>query len=96
VEASGLIVRTASAGSLESSDCLVTVTPSESIEIDYSGANAKLFTSRAKRLTAEILKKYSISGASVHIHDQGAIEAAMRARVETALERAMEAEEDEG
>jgi citrate lyase subunit gamma (acyl carrier protein) len=73
----------------------VTVTPSDSTEIDYRGANAGLFSSRTTKLAMETLKRYSVSGAAVHIQDQGAIEATLRARIETALERAMEEDVDE-
>ena len=85
-----MIVRTASAGTLESSDCLVTLSPAESIEIDYSGANKKLFQKRTDRIARDVLAEYSAGNARIHIQDQGALEVTLRARIETALERAME------
>ena len=85
-----MIVRTASAGTLESSDCLVTLSPAESIEIDYSGANKKLFQKRTERIARDVLAEYSAGNARIRIQDQGALEVTLRARIETALERAME------
>ncbi|MDR1965642.1 MAG: citrate lyase acyl carrier protein [Synergistaceae bacterium] len=85
------ISKTASAGSVESSDCLVTVTPADSIEIDYSGANKKIFEKRTEAMTRAILAEYSVTAGRVHIQDQGAIEITLRARIETAVERALEA-----
>ena len=37
-----MIVRTASAGTLESSDCQVTVSPAETTELEYGGANSAI------------------------------------------------------
>ncbi len=86
------IVRTASAGTLESSDCQVTVSPAETTELEYGGANSAIFANRTKRLVDEVLKEHNIGGVKVSIHDQGAIEITIRARLETALERASEPE----
>lgn len=86
-----MIVRSANAGTLESSDCLVTVMPAETIEIEYAGANEKIFRGRTEDLVREILGKYSLTGGAVKIQDSGALEVTLRARIETALERAMEA-----
>lgn len=83
-----MIVKTASAGSLESSDCLVTVVGADGVEIDYSGANGKLFQTRTERLLREILDARSLSGVRVQIQDQGALEVTLRARIEAALDRA--------
>lgn len=87
-----MIARIASAGTLESSDCLVTAAPAESIEIEYNGANRMLFRRRTEALVREVFRKYALTGGSVRIQDQGALEVTLRARVETAVERAMEAQ----
>jgi citrate lyase subunit gamma (acyl carrier protein) len=84
-----LIVQSANAGTLESSDCLVTVAPAESIEIEYNGANEKIFRKRTEDLAREILGRYSLAGGAIKIQDSGALEVTLRARIETAVERAM-------
>ena len=66
------IVRTASAGTLESSDCQVTVSPAETTELEYGGANSAIFANRTRRLVDEVLKEHNIGGVKVSIHDQGA------------------------
>ncbi len=84
------IAKTASAGTLESSDCLVSVAPAASLELDYRGGNAELFRGRTGKLVEEVFKSYGLGGGRVTVQDQGAILATLRARLETALERAFE------
>ncbi|MDR1580158.1 MAG: citrate lyase acyl carrier protein [Synergistaceae bacterium] len=83
-----MTTETASAGTLESSDCLVTVTLSGN-GIEYEGANSSIFLSRTERIVREAMEKYSVDNASIRIQDQGALELTLRARVETAIERAL-------
>lgn len=86
------LLHTASAGTLESSDCVVTVSPSETFALDYRGANSVIFAQRTETLVREILDKHSIAAAGVVIQDQGAIEITIKARLETALLRAAKGE----
>ena len=86
------LLHTASAGTLESSDCVVTVSPGETLELDYRGANSVIFAKRTEALVREILGKHFVSGANVVIQDQGAIEITIKARLETALLRAAKGE----
>lgn len=87
-----MIIRTASAGTLESSDCQVTVSPSETTELEYSGANSVIFAKRTRNLVDEVLGENNVGHAKITIHDQGAIEITIRARLETALKRASKRE----
>ena len=82
-----MLKRKAQAGTLESSDCLVTVEPSASSSFEYGGANAAIFRKRVSGITEEIAARYE-GAASVRIEDHGAVEATLRARIETAFERA--------
>ncbi len=82
------LIRTASAGTLESSDCLVTVSPSETLELEYKGANSVVFAERTRQLVETVADQYSLKGAKILIQDQGALEITMRARLETAVMRA--------
>ena len=83
-----ILLHTASAGTLESSDCLVTVSPSEKLDLEYKGANSTVFAERTLCLVESVAKEYGIKGATISIQDQGALEITIRARLETALERA--------
>lgn len=87
-----IIVRTAAAGTVESSDCRVTVSPAKERSLSYAGANSVIFAKRTQSLVDEVLDQYSVSGAQVSIQDQGAIAVTMRARLETALKRASQEE----
>lgn len=83
-----VILHTASAGTLESSDCQVLVSPSDKIEIEYTGPNSVIFAKRTQALANDVLKECGVQGAKVAIHDQGAITITIRARLKTALARA--------
>lgn len=87
-----IIVRTAAAGTVESSDCRVTVSPAKERSLSYAGANSVIFAKRTQCLVDEVLDAYSVSGAEVSIQDQGALTVTMRARLETALKRASQQE----
>ncbi len=85
----GLIRRMGQAGTLESADCLVTVVRAENDSLDYRGGNRKLFGERTRKLVQETLARFQVSGVQVTIQDQGALELVIRARLETALARAI-------
>ena len=83
-----VLLNTASAGTLESSDCLVTVSPAEKLKLEYKGANSEVFAERTMMLVENVLKRYGLGGAEISIQDQGALEITIKARLETALNRA--------
>ncbi len=84
------LLKNAAAGTLESSDCRVCVSPADGVILEYNGANSVIFADRTKKLVDEVLKENDLSGAKITIQDQGAIEITIRARLECALERAAE------
>ncbi|OUO92776.1 citrate lyase acyl carrier protein [Cloacibacillus sp. An23] len=86
------LLHTASAGTLESSDCVVTVSPGGAFALDYRGANSVVFAKRTETLVRGILEKHSVEAANIVIQDQGAIEITIKARLETALLRAAKGE----
>lgn len=82
------MLNTASAGTLESSDCLVTVSPAEKLTLEYKGANSEVFAERTRRLVESAAKRCGVNGAEILIQDQGALEITIKARLETAFLRA--------
>ena len=86
------LLHTARAGTLESSDCVVTVSPSDSFVLEYNGANSVIFAKRTEELVRGVLKKTGAENAKITIQDQGAIEITIKARLETALARASKGE----
>lgn len=83
-----MIDRTASAGSLESSDAMVTVGPHpDGIEIAVTSPVERQFGDRMRRTAREILERKGVTGAAVRIDDRGALDCTLRARIEAAVER---------
>lgn len=68
---------------------MVVVSPSETLKIDYEGQNSAIFKNRTLKIAQDIARRYNISGAEIRIQDQGALEVAIAARIETAFERAL-------
>jgi len=79
--------KTTQCGTLESSDCLVTISESETLRIDYRGANAGIFRKRTEAIVKELLKGRDLASVAISIQDNGALEVTIRARIETAIER---------
>lgn len=91
------IKKTASAGTLESSDCLVTVSPCPSgREINVESIVMTTFGEAIRNELDEILTQYGVENAAVDILDKGAIDCVIRARTVTALFRAAEEKFDWG
>jgi len=86
-------VKNSVAGSLESSDVLVTVGPAEGAEntLDVESIVFKQFGARIRSVAEEVMAASGVRGADVRIQDRGALECTLRARLETALERALKA-----
>jgi len=78
---------TVQSGTLESSDCLVTLSASETLRLDYRGGKAALFRDRTEALARELLSLHGLKSVAVSVQDNGALEVTLRARLETAIER---------
>lgn len=85
-----MIEKTASAGSLESSDAMVTVGPNaDGIEISVTSPVERQFGGRMRATAREILNMKGVTNATVRIDDRGALDCTLRARIETAVARGM-------
>lgn len=78
------------AGSLESSDVLVSITPSsgEEVELVVESIVMKQYGERIRRVAAEVVSASGLRGARLKVQDRGALECTLRARLETAIARA--------
>ncbi|MDL2247761.1 citrate lyase acyl carrier protein [Bacteroides sp. OttesenSCG-928-J23] len=76
------------AGTLESSDALVTLEPSDEIEIHIESTVIDLFEDEIRRCVCDTLSALGVSGAKVYVQDRGAFDCTLSARVETAVLRA--------
>lgn len=83
------ICKEARAGTLESSDVLVLVAPStDTLRIDVQSVVEKQFGRAILALAQEICAALGVAKGIVRLNDKGALDCTLRARLETALERA--------
>lgn len=81
----------ARAGSEAREDLLVQVFPAEAgVEIVVRSSVAALFGPLIEAAARELLAQHGITACRMEIDDQGALDYAVRARIETAICRAME------
>lgn len=74
-------------GSIESSDCLVTVLPHDSVEIQIDSVVLVQFGDAIREVVQTTLKEMNITGLYVHIADKGAFDHVIRARLVCAIQR---------
>ena len=88
------IIKHAMAGTLESSDLLVKVAPNEQGKLDLAIQSEviKQFGKRIREVVAEALAQLGITQGTVVIEDKGALDYAIRARVQAAVLRGSGAE----
>lgn len=84
----GKIIQRAAAGTLESSDVLVTLEPAqEGLEIELDSVVQNQFGDTILQTVQEVLNELDVQDAKVSIVDRGALDCVIRARVETAVLR---------
>jgi len=86
------ILREAEAGMLDKSDVLIKLRPGASgsgMQLDIESKVMALFGDQIKTSVVEEIEKYQLSDIEVSVQDQGALDYAIRARVQTAIERAI-------
>lgn len=80
------IEKTAMAGTLESSDCLVTVEPGEGpVELDLESVVIRQFGPQIRKVIFETLERLEVPGGRVIVVDKGALDCTIKARVEAAV-----------
>ena len=82
------IIRSAAAGTMESSDAYVEIEPSANgIEIQLESVVKGQFGKAIDALVRDVLSECGVTGAKVTVVDRGALECVLRARMETAIVR---------
>ena len=83
------IMKEAVVGTLESSDLLVKVAPSDkgSLDIEIRSKVMQQFGKQIRRVVTDTLAQLSLSEGSVVIEDKGALDCVLRARVQAAVLR---------
>lgn len=85
------------AGSLESMDCLVSVSErplGSGTALNVEGNGAELFRSAITSTVSQTLAAFNVRDVEVRIQDQGALEPVLSARLETALIRYLAAADE--
>ena len=85
------ILKSAAAGTLESSDGMVTVEPGEGITLDLSSSVMNQYGRQIKAAVLETLERLDVKNANVTVVDKGALECTLKARVECAVFRSSDA-----
>lgn len=79
----------AAAGTLESSDILITVTPGScGVEIDLTSSVELYYGSSIRAAIGQVLEELDVTDVHVEAVDHGALECTIRARVAAAVKRA--------
>lgn len=86
------ILKEAVAGTVESSDITITVSPNDKaiIEIDLQSSVEKQFGQQIKQVITDTLEKLNITQCKVTAIDQGALDCTIQARTIAAVYRANE------
>lgn len=84
------IQKPAMAGTLESSDCMVTVTSEggESVRYEIESIVMERYGDAIERAARETVESLGVTSGRITIQDRGALDCVIAARVETAIRRA--------
>lgn len=87
------ILRQAMAGTLESSDVLVEISPADHIRIDLESPVKLQFGDSILATAQAVLAAHGVEGAHLRLQDQGALDCTLKARLEACLARASKEED---
>ena len=85
------ILKSAVAGTLESSDAMVSVEPGEGIELSLSSSVMNQYGRQIKATVLDTLDRLGVKAAKVTVIDKGALDCTLKARVECAVFRSCDA-----
>jgi citrate lyase subunit gamma (acyl carrier protein) len=85
------IIKSAVAGTLESSDAYIEIAPhADGITIEIESIVLNRFESEIRKAVQAVLDANGIANAAVSVKDRGALDCTIRARMETAIKRAVQ------
>ncbi len=89
------IEKSAVAGTLESSDAMVTVEPGEgSVEFTLESSVINQYGNAIRSTVLNTLEHLGVDDVKIHIVDKGALDCTLKARVECAVYRAVNQKDD--
>ncbi|HHX81225.1 MAG TPA: citrate lyase acyl carrier protein [Acholeplasmataceae bacterium] len=75
------------AGSIESSDCLITAEASNELDIKIESSVYEFFGKQIRKVILETLEELGIKTIRIHINDKGALDYTIRSRLISAIKR---------
>ena len=85
------ISKAAMAGTLESSDCQVTVEPADTLELSVESSVLNQYGDQIEESVRDVLKDLDVLVGNVKVVDKGALDCTVRARVSCAIFRSADA-----
>lgn len=82
------IVKKWQAGTMQSSDLMVTVEPADTLTIEIQSTVKKQFEHLIRARLEQVLSKLGVASGKISVSDRGALDYAIEARLEAALNRA--------
>jgi len=82
------ILKKGQAGTMQSSDLMVVVEPAEDLIVEIESTVRKQFEHLIRAKIDEVLAKFDTKSGRISINDRGALDYAIEARLEAALQRA--------
>ncbi|WP_301100530.1 citrate lyase acyl carrier protein [Propionivibrio sp.] len=82
------ILKRGQAGTMQSSDLMVIVEPADKLIIEIESTVKKQFEHLIRARLEQVLDKFGVASGRISISDRGALDYAIEARLETALQRA--------
>lgn len=86
-----VVEKSAMAGTLESSDAMVTVEPAEGLDVSIESSVLNQYGRQIKATVLETLERLDVKDAKVIVVDKGALDCTLKARVECAVFRSCDA-----
>lgn len=86
------LLKTAQAGTVESTDVLITLSPAEEgtgLQVELVSPTMQQFGVHITNLIKQVLQESGIKDAKIHANEKGAMDYTIEARVKTAIARAM-------
>jgi len=86
------IIKSAQAGTLESADILIMISPADpeaGFQIELVTPTMKQYGAMIRQTIEKVLAANGIKAARIHANDKGALDYTIEARVQTAIDRAV-------
>ena len=83
-----IILKKGQAGTMQSSDLMVIVEPASELTIEIESTVKKQFEHLIRAKLEQVLEKFGVESGRISVSDRGALDYAIEARLEAALQRA--------